>query len=142
MPALEDEILFLTNQRRVQLGLGLLAPNTTLRQAARIRSREMYYYNYFDHLRPDGTEWHTVLDLFAMPKIHASENIAKGSYIGEPGQSRNLLSAAFWQNEWENSPPHYESIIDPDVTQLGVGFYYVITDDTVEIYATALFAAL
>ena len=142
LSSLEDELIALTNQRRASLGLSTLTYNSTLRQAARTRSREMYSNSYFDHRRPDGAEWHTVLDLVGLPKNHACENIAKGSYVGAPGQSDNLLSAVFWQTEWENSPSHYASIVDAEVTHIGIGFYYVVTDSKVEIYATALFAKL
>jgi uncharacterized protein YkwD len=140
--AVEDEIIRLTNEKRAASGLPALVPDERLTQASRMRSSEMFRYEYFSHLRPNGDAWHTVLDETGLSGRYASENIAKGSYRGVSGGALNIICARFWQNEWENSPPHLEAIIDPNVSSIGVGFYHVVKGDFVAVYGTVMFAAL
>lgn len=142
LSALEDQIISLTNKTRSAHGLSELKFNADLKMSARTRSREMFVGGYFEHKRPNGQEWYTVLSEMGLPPMHARENIAMGKYQGPVGQSGNLLSPEFWQEQWEKSESHYEAIIDPSLTDVGVGFYYVVTDDYVSAYITVMFAEM
>ena len=140
--AVESDIIRLHNEKRAELGLTKLVPDERLHLASRTRSSEMFRYDYFAHSRPNGDAWFTVLDEAGVSGYYASENIAKGSQQGGAAAAQDILCAQFWQSEWENSPPHREAIIDPGVSSIGVGFYYVETGGFVAVYGTVLFAAI
>ncbi|MBQ3565965.1 MAG: hypothetical protein IJA12_02185 [Oscillospiraceae bacterium] len=105
------EVLELVNQERASLGLSPLVLDVDLNKAANVRAEEAS--EVFSHTRPDGTSFATVLKDFSISYYCCGENIAAGCPTAE------VVVA-----QWINSPAHYENIIDPNYTKLGVGFYY------------------
>ena len=51
----EEKILELVNEARISQGKVPLVMSSTLREAARRKTLDMFNNNYFDHLNPDGT---------------------------------------------------------------------------------------
>ena len=66
----------LINQERVTNGLSPLSTSTELNSAAIVRANEIV--NTFGHVRPDGSNFNTVLDQNNITYLAAGENIAAG----------------------------------------------------------------
>ena len=105
------EIALLVNEARTEEGLKPLYVVPYLNDVAQIRARECIFD--FSHDRPDGSSFASVIDDNLIPYCYAAENIAAGS-----------STAAGTFNQWKNSPRHWESIMNPDATHMGVGVCY------------------
>ncbi|MCL2071146.1 MAG: CAP domain-containing protein [Oscillospiraceae bacterium] len=115
------EVVRLTNLERVARGLpALSAENLRIGSAAMLRAEEIT--TLFSHMRPNGTEWHTVFTQFALNPNASAENIAWG-------QSTPQAAVNAWMN---STMGHRESILSSTYTHIGVGvaqsgstFYWV-----------------
>ncbi|MEM1483754.1 CAP domain-containing protein [Oscillospiraceae bacterium PP1C4] len=135
----ESEIIELLNDERDAQGLDALTYDKNLRSAARIRSRELCKSDTFAHERPNGDDWFTVIQEDIPLKFHmAGENLCMTEY-NDPNRD-SATSASFWVNEWVNSPGHYENIIKPEFTHVGVGVYCIEENGMIRAYATTIFA--
>lgn len=105
------EMLRLVNRAREKAGVEPLKLNPSLINVANVRAEEIA--ESFSHTRPDGSHFSTVLDNFGISYYCSGENIAAG-----------VVTAGETVNWWINSPSHYENIVNPNFTQLGVGYYY------------------
>ena len=140
LPEVEEELLQLHNAERERQGLEPLRYNETLSRAARYRCKEMYENGYFDHLRPDGSKWSTVLaEEFPLSFLVAGENLCMVTY---EQNGYGHFPAQRWFDLWVESPEHYENILYPDFTDVGFGVYFQEVDGQYIAYATALFAQL
>ena len=140
LPEVEKELLQLHNAERERQGLAPLRYNETLSRAARYRCKEMYENGYFDHLRPDGSKWSTVLaEEFPLSFLVAGENLCMVTY---EQNGYGHFPAQRWFDLWVESPEHYENILYPDFTDVGFGVYFQEVDGQYIAYATALFAQL
>lgn len=100
----------LINEEREQRGLKPLAFDPGLTQDAFVRARECG--QSFSHTRPDGRSCMTAItarDGWTM----AAENIAAGQFT-----PKEVVAS------WMSSPGHRANILDPDLTRMGVGYYY------------------
>ncbi len=106
-----DEVVRLTNRERMSRGLGALAVDARLSQAAHVHSADMARRNFFAHECPSGTQaWdRAVAAGYTYRKI--AENIAAGQQT--PAQV---------VEGWMNSPGHRANILDGELTQIGVGY--------------------
>lgn len=120
-----SEVLELVNAERAKVGVKPLELDFSLISAANIRAEEIC--ESFSHTRPDESEFSTVLDELNISYYCSGENIAAGSD-----------SAEVTVQQWINSPGHYENIINPAFTQLGVGYYYD-KDSTYQHYWVQIF---
>lgn len=112
-----------TNRLRREKGLPALTLDANLSAHAQQRAMESQYL--FEHQRPDGTAWQSTIKV----SDKAIKNIPAGGSISgvynenlAAGTSTNTGKRAVEQ--WRNSPSHYEAIIDPSYTRLGVGVVY------------------
>jgi uncharacterized protein YkwD len=115
----EHQVLLLTNNERSKIGLPPLHASIKLIDASRIRAEELIVLEpnisfYMDHLRPDGSNWHTVLNQVSLELsedyTYARENIGSG-----------FRTAEEMVDGWMNSRGHRANILDPRVVYLGVG---------------------
>ncbi len=140
MSGVSAEIIRLINQERARLGLGTLTYDAKLTQGAAIRSREMYRNNYFAHTRPNGAGWQTVLQQdVPITYRSAGENLARVEHNMpdyDPAQDPQ-----YWYDTWEGSPGHYENMVKPEFTHVGVSIHYQVKNDMVVAVATTLFAS-
>ena len=107
IPDYENQVIDLVNAFREENGKAPLTLNTSLRDSARIRAKEIV--EKFDHVRPDGTTWFTVI---TFPYLTAGENIASGHRT-----PTDVMGA------WMGSPDHRANILNDDFTVIGVGCY-------------------
>ena len=136
LEAVEAEVILLINKERKSLGLNPLTYDKDLALAARVRSAELYRYNYFGHHRHNGDPWETVLQIdVPVDYTLAAENLA---WSNRPADEE--VSAYRWFSLWKSSPDHYAQMIYPEFTSIGVGILTCPLDENEgESYATALF---
>lgn len=113
------DVLDLVNQTRASKGLPALALDNELLEYAMQRAAENSLY--YSHTRPDGTECFTIFNR----GTRRSENIAVG-----------YSSPQAVMNAWNASPGHYQNIIDPYVTSIGIGCF---KDNKGNLYWVQLF---
>ena len=105
-----NEVLALVNEIRAEAGVQPLTLDTTLCQAATMRSLEMNYSQQFSHTRPSGETCFSVFHTYGIGYGTAGENIAAGQRTPE-----SVV------NSWKNSQGHYENMINANFNKLGVG---------------------
>lgn len=102
-----DRVIELVNEERRKAGVSELKRSDELMRCAAIRAEELTVK--YSHYRPDGSEFYTVL-----PNMNFStcgENIAQG-----------YTTADFVMEGWMNSEGHKKNILNPDFTEIGVGY--------------------
>ena len=105
-----QQVLDLVNAARAENGVpALRMSNRRLNNAAQTRAAELV--SSFSHTRPDGRRCFTVLDENYISYWACGENIAYG--YSTPQQV---------MNGWMNSSGHRANILDPDFTEIGIGF--------------------
>ena len=96
LSSFEAEVIRLVNEERAEYGLPALTTTDALTAAAAKRAEEIS--SDYGHDRPDGSSCFTVLPEFGIRYETAGENIAM------------------------NSEGHRNNILNPDFTQIGVGY--------------------
>jgi len=110
--AFEQQVFDLTNQRRSQQGLSPLTLNLTLNDVAEKHSQDMATRNYFSHQGLDGSQPWDRMRAEGYVYSRAAENIA----FGQPTPQAVV-------DAWMNSPGHRQNILDPNLKDIGVGYY-------------------
>ena len=109
----ERQIFDLANVERIRRGLPPLSLHQLAAQVAREYSREMFIYNYFDHVsHVTGKTLDQRLDANGIDFRLAAENIARGQLDGIEVH-HGLM----------NSSRHRDNILNRDLKSLGVGVY-------------------
>jgi uncharacterized protein YkwD len=123
----ESALIELINQERQSHGLGTLSSQSQLTTAARNHSADMACNSFFSHTGSDGSlPWDRVTALgYSYSAI--AENIFAGS---------SSAQTAF--DAWMNSPGHRDNMLNPDYTEIGVGYRYWATSPY-SAYTTAVF---
>ena len=106
--AYERQVVELINVERAKEGLAPLTMNSSLRDSARTRAREII--NCWGHKRPDGKRFSSAIKIGF---CGAGENIAAGQSTPE----RVVKS-------WMASQGHRDNIMNPKFKLIGVGCYY------------------
>lgn len=126
---LEDLIIDRVNALRHELGLQTVYQNQTLTEASRLRAQESAVS--FSHTRPDGRDPFTVLTQdYYYPYRLVGENLGMATLIND-----EVYMADWLMEGWINSPDHYDTMVNPNFNEIGVG---AIHSDGA-IYATQLF---
>ena len=112
--SLEAELLTLTNQARLDNGVGTLEPDEGLAQAARHHAEEMARLGYFSHTSPVGEN------------ATVGQRVARsGSFIGTLGENLALVgevnTAQTTTTGWLESPGHRANLLNPKFTHVGFG---------------------
>jgi len=104
-----DQIITLTNSKRAQNGLGLLAINSQLAQAATSKAGDMYAADYWAHNSPSGkTPW-SFISAAGYRYLYAGENLA-----------RDFSDASSVVEAWMASSSHRSNILDDNFKEIGV----------------------
>lgn len=99
----------LTNEERLEQGLGKLAINTQLVDAAKLKANDMASKSYFAHVSPEGiTPWYWIRQA-GYSYVYAGENLAV-----------NFNESKDVQRAWMNSPTHKANIISNKYTEIGI----------------------
>lgn len=111
----EWEVLRLVNKERMQKGLNPLSTYEKLQDVCDVRAEELV--TKFDHTRPNGSDFSTVLKEGGISYNAAGENIAAGY-----ATPNDVMSG------WMNSPGHRANILGSQWTHIGVGYKAVNKD--------------
>lgn len=104
-----DEVVRLTNDKRVQAGLAPLTVNPELVAAAKSKGADMIARDYWAHVAPDGTEpWKFISDA-GYKYRYAGENLA-----------RDFSTASSAVEAWMASPSHKENLLSPKYKEIGI----------------------
>src|SRR3989304_10126925 len=104
-----DQIIALTNSKRAQNGLGSLAINSQLAQAAASKAGDMYASDYWAHNSPAGkTPWNFISSA-GYRYLYAGENLA-----------RDFSDAQSVVEAWMASSSHRSNILDDNFKEIGV----------------------
>lgn len=105
-----DEVIRLTNEKRVAAGLAPLQINPTLSQAAQAKGVDMINKDYWAHVSPDGlTPWKFFVD-FGYKYRYAGENLA-----------RDFSNASSAVDAWMASSSHRENMLSSKYKEIGIG---------------------
>lgn len=111
LSAFEQQVVDLTNKEREKAGLKALKADTELSKVARAKSKDMADNGYFDHNSPTYGSPFDMMKSFGISYKTAGENIAQGQKTPE-----EVVEA------WMNSQGHRENILNPEYTNIGVGY--------------------
>lgn len=114
----EDRIVQLVNETRSQNGLAPVTVNLQLMTAAETHSQNMATQDFFSHTGLDGSQVSDRSQAAGYRSTFVGENIGAGYASPE---------AAF--EGWINSSGHRENILNPNYTEIGVG-YVLLENDT------------
>jgi hypothetical protein len=104
-----DEVVRLTNERRVSSGLPPLTYSEKLADAARRKAANMFAENYWAHNSPSGKSPWVWFQAAGYAYTFAGENLAK-----DFGDSSRLIEA------WMASPTHRANIMNDKYKEIGV----------------------
>lgn len=110
--AFECQVLELTNQYRAQGGVGPLKRQQQLTNSARAHAKDMGDRNYFAHESLDGRSPFDRMKAAGFSGLTMAENISAGQTT-----PRQVV------DDWMKSPHHRDNIMNPTLTELGVGYY-------------------
>ena len=107
----EEIIIALCNEHRLERGLPPLEINWEAARVARYKTEDMMAYGYFGHDSPVYGSFFDMLKNFHIPYCSAGENIAAGFPTPEA-----VVEA------WMATPNHRQNILNRKLTQAGVGY--------------------
>lgn len=117
LPQVEVAIIEMTNAFRRENRLGALKRNPTLDEAARSFAAYLARTGKFSHTA-DGRRPADRTQRVGYKHCRISENLALN--VDSRGfRTRQLAHGAI--KGWKNSPPHRKAMVDPYVTEIGVG---------------------
>ncbi|GAB6274321.1 MAG: hypothetical protein STSR0004_11840 [Peptococcaceae bacterium] len=105
----EQKMLNLVNAQRAKYGLIPLKVNPDLTRVARLKAKDMLENNYFSHTSPTYGSPFSMLRQFDISYRIAAENLAGAPTVEIAHES--LM----------NSPGHRANILNPDLTNIGIG---------------------
>lgn len=113
-----DRIVELTNQERTKAGLRSLKPSRRLMIAAGKHAMDMALEDYFDHLDPsEQTKPSQRITQTGYKWSHCAENIYAGGETPEKAVKG-----------WMESSGHRANILNPNLEEIGVGYYHLPKD--------------
>lgn len=104
------KVLEIINSYRKEGGLKPLELDDKLTTVACARAEELAWSGRFSHYRPNGKYFSSILKDAGINKGSAGENIGRGY------DSPEAVCEA-----WKASESHYENIMNPDFTKIGIG---------------------
>ena len=108
----EQQVLDLVNQERQKAGLAPLSWNSDLANVARAHSKDMSVRNFMSHTNPDGLSPFDRIKNAGISYRSAAENIAAGQ-----ATPQSVMQG------WMNSAGHKANILNPDLKEIGVGYF-------------------
>ncbi len=111
------EVARLVNAERVKYGLRPLAPNGQLMRAAQSHARYMAVKDCYEHRCPGEP----ALGDRARKSGYSYRKITENIHAAQLEPQRVVAG-------WMASPPHRRNILDPTVTEIGVGHAYLPQD--------------
>ncbi len=111
-----NELCFMVNELRAEHGLDPVYVVPYLNDTAMTRAREII--QDFNHKRPDGSRFSTIVDTNLVPYGVIFENIAAGCSTSQATM-----------DQWIASEKHFEAMLNPKLTHMGMGCAYEQNSD-------------
>lgn len=111
------EVVTLTNQHRAAAGCAPLTINGRLMAAAQLHSEDMALRDFFSHTSSNGSSPWDRMRAQGYTFSHAAENIAAG-----------YPTPASVVEGWMNSSGHRANILNCNLREVGVGYYFLAND--------------
>lgn len=105
-----NKILKIANEFRAEKGIAPLKLNKELTTVACARAEEIAWSGRHSHYRPNGKYCFSIMEDAGITSGLAGENIGWGFSTAE-----DVCQA------WKDSQSHYENIMNPDFTEIGIG---------------------
>ncbi|MEG6616990.1 CAP domain-containing protein [Peptococcaceae bacterium 1198_IL3148] len=109
--AFQSKVVELVNQERSKAGLQPGVVKADLTNVAQLKAEDMANNNYFSHTSPTYGSPFDMMKQFGINYSYAGENIAVGYSTPE-----SVMEG------WMNSEGHKKNILNPNFTEIGVGF--------------------
>jgi len=117
------QVIKLTNEQRVDLGLKPLVFNQSLSEAALAKGQDMFADQYWSHVAPDGLDpWYFIKQAGYRYRL-AGENLAR-----DFSNTESMMSA------WMASPTHRANIVNSRYDEIGIA----VIDGNLDGYETTL----
>jgi uncharacterized protein YkwD len=113
------EVIRLVNVQRANAGLGALTSQSQLTQAAQTHASDMGCRFFMSHTGSDGSTPDVRIARAGYVYSWWGENVASG-----------FSTPADVMTAWMNSPSHRDNILNPNFTQIGIGYMYNSADTT------------
>ena len=118
----QTQVVSLVNTERANRGLGALTAESRLTQAAQTHAQDMGCNFFMSHTGSDGSDPYARMLAAGYTPNWWGENVAAG--YATPSE---VMTA------WMNSQTHRDNILNPNFTQIGIGYVYN-AQDTVQYY--------
>lgn len=112
-----QRVLELTNLYRQQVGFQPLTLNQKLTQAAQGHSENMANSDFVGHVAPNGSNMSDRVRATGYQYWTIAENVAAGHSTPDA-----VLEG------WMNSSGHRANILNPDLKEIGIGYYHLAND--------------
>jgi uncharacterized protein YkwD len=112
-----SRVIALTNAFRNANGLASLKGNSTLATIAQTYSQTMATQDFVAHQSLDGSQPWDRMTAGGYKWTRSAENIAAGQETPEEAVQ-----------SWIDSPTHRANLLDPQLKEIGVGYYFLATD--------------
>jgi uncharacterized protein YkwD len=120
----QSKLLHKINNARRSRNLSPLRFSNTLSRAAQSHVRDIVEHNFdLTHTGSDGSSVADRASREGYPNRYVGENVAAGNYSVED---------TFEQ--WMDSSGHRDNILDPDYTEIGIGYYLNAPDTSYDHY--------
>lgn len=118
-----EQVIELTNQKRLENGLSPLTINNVLSEAALRKAGDMFAFNYWAHSSPSGRDPWSFFHEIGYKYLYAGENLA-----------RDFMNSASVVEAWMNSPTHSDNILNSRYREIGLA----VVNGTLEGVETTL----
>jgi len=112
-----NRVVELTNFQRSQFGLAPLVVNAQLTQAAQSHTENMAFQDFFSHTGLDNSSIGDRISATGYQATTGAENIAAGYQTPE-----QVVEG------WMNSPGHRANILNANLQEIGVGYFFLAND--------------
>lgn len=118
-----EQVVELTNQRRMERGLNPLQLNSVLNEVAQRKAGDMFAFNYWAHTSPSGRDPWSFFQEVGYRYLYAGENLA-----------RDFMNSNSVVDAWMNSPTHRTNILNNHYREIGLA----VVDGTLNGVETTL----
>jgi len=118
-----EQVIEMTNQKRLESGLTPLTLNSQLNEVAQRKAGDMFAFNYWAHNSPSGRDPWSFFREAGYNYLYAGENLA-----------RDFMTSDAAVEAWMNSPNHRENILNGKYKEIGLA----VVDGTLEGVETTL----
>ncbi len=104
-----EQVIEITNQKRLENGLSPLTLNGQLSEAAQRKAGDMFAFNYWAHNSPSGRNPWSFFQEVGYKYLYAGENLA-----------RDFMNSGSVVDAWMNSPTHRDNVLNSRYQETGL----------------------